>query len=200
MATATRTKSKETPARSKGIDPANLTESIRQQLSESKEYQAACRECDRLRVEQAQRQQELDQLRESLGDTDELVAKIESGQQLSADDASDKVRILKEQIRAFGVAINRAERQRQKVLGDLSRTIAPPFQKLHNERIQRLVKALDVVCDEAARLTEIPHAMKAEGLTAAPSHYPLFHQVDLLSMRPRLKHISEPYLQHLGRK
>ena len=164
--------------------------SLAEQLASDCDYAAAVDEVARLTAERAKRQTSLDQLQSELGDLGELVAKIESGDQLSADDAADKVQILRDQIQAFTIAIGRAEQNRTRVLRRLSAEISEPFRAQHAARIQRLAEALQIVAEETELLREIPSELQRAGLEVDHRFFPLRHLSTLVELRPRLKYLA----------
>ena len=177
-----------------------LAERAQAHLDGCDDYRAACGELERLRINQASSQSELDQLRAELGDRSELLAKIESGQSLDSADGSDRLKILRDQVSAFDVAISRAEDRRQAVLLELSAKISPEFEALHRERMRTICEALETIINETCNLTEIPNALERLGLTADATRFPRFHFVDLQMFGPRAKYLSADYRLFLGGK
>jgi seryl-tRNA synthetase len=160
------------------------------QLVADPAYAAASDELNRLKAERAKRIAQRDQLQSELGDVSELVARIENGDELSPDDSADRMRILKDQIQAFDVAINRAEQNRQRVLREISEEIGEPHRLEHVARVERLVDALRTAAVEGSKLREIPKMLLQNGIEADPRRFPQNHSSELIDLGHKLKHIA----------
>ena len=177
-----------------------LAERAQAHLDGCDDYRAACGELERLRINQASSQSELDQLRAELGDRSELLAKIESGQTLDSTDGTDRLRILRGQVAAFDVAISRAEDRRQVVLLELSAKVSPEFEALHKQRMETVCSALETIVNETCNLVEIPNALESLGLQADATRFPRYHFSELQMLTHRAAYLAADYRHFLGGK
>lgn len=190
---STSTKRTKTRAAEQPDQPATLRDKVRATVNANEDYTEAVTELHRLQTERMQLEAKHEQLQAALQDTDSLVAKIEAGAQLTADDTADEIRVLRQQITAYRTAENRAEQRRRKILRDISAEVSAEFAGLHRQRVQSLVDALAGVVNSVQELNEVPAALAAAELSVDLYRFPMFHRDELVQLGHRLQHLSEKH-------
>jgi hypothetical protein len=190
--TRTKTTTKAAPAEK----PATKRDELIAAIAANKDFIAATAECDRLTSDLYSTQAKLDQELAAASDVDNLVEKIEGGEQLEANDTAVQIGVLKDHVKAFTIASNRAEAKRKKVLQSISAELSAPLAVEHRERLTRIADAMSVLCDETALLPEFPSVLRSVNLDPG-NNFPMFGLEELQRICPRLKYIRHSYQQFL---
>lgn len=186
MATKTRT-IKTTP------EPETLRGRVLNAIRESDAFREAETEIVRLMGENAVLQSELDRLTAAANDTDAMVEKLESGETLAATDSADRIRVVRGQIKAYGVALARAQRRRKEVLRTIGKQVSADFAAMHRERVEAVADSLTNFAALVQQLEEIPRTLRNCELEVSERQFPVFHLSELQSLTHRLNHFAGPY-------
>lgn len=188
----TKTRTARTP-RGKQASPAeSIGDRVRAKIAEDEEHAEIVAEITRLRCEQAAVQAELDQAMARATDVDSLVDQIEAGQELRPED-SVRIQMLRDQCRAYALAVQRAERRRQEILAVISQEQCEEFAALHRSRLEKMVETMASMSQQIDALPQIPNILKGHGLGGDPTVYPIFHWNELMQLKPKFNHFSRGY-------
>lgn len=179
-------------------NPTSIQAMAAAAIKDSDEFREVSAELTRLRIETATLQAELDRELARATDVDGLVDRIESGEELSATDCADRIRVLRDQIKAYGLASARAERRRKEVLQQISDEHRHEFERLHSERMQKLVDTFQSLGEQIDRLGEIPAVLRGHELGGDSSRFPTFHFSELQPLKHRLGFFAQSYRQFLN--
>ncbi|MEQ9406206.1 MAG: hypothetical protein RIK87_00710 [Fuerstiella sp.] len=186
--TKTKTRTKETTP-----EPETLRGRVLNAIRESDAFREAETEIVRLMGESSVLEAELDRLEAAANDTDALVQKIESGEQLAATDTADRIRVVRGQIHAYSVALARAQRRRKEVLRTIGKQVSADFAAMHRERVKAVADALTNFAALVQQLEEIPRTLRSCELEVSERQFPVFHLQELQSLTHRLNHFAGPY-------
>jgi len=161
-----------------------IADQVQTAIAESDEPEVRA-EIKRLQAERQRIESEIAELLQHGSDTERMADAIESGKVPDSADY-DRLRHLRQQAEAFGLAASRAERRRSQILAKVSVQHSAAFQAEHRKRTDAVASAMESLNQAIEGLGIVPNVIRGHGLQADPTHYPTPHLEELQRLRHRL--------------